>query len=311
MPHVKMSSELNPERPSARTILAYGELLWDVFPTGEVLGGAPANFGYRVNSLGHRARLITRLGRDELGKKAAEIVAQNGMSLDCVQWDQTFPTGTVPITLAPDGSPDFTILPNVAYDHIEFTPQLRDFAAEADCICFGTLIQRAETSRKTLYALLDAAPQALKVLDLNLRRDCYSNDTISSSLDRANILKLNEQEAQTLSGLFNLPEDCALFAPAAVKRWNLDCCIVTLGARGLAAADDAGHVVQRPAHKIKVVDTCGAGDAFTAGFLHARFENQSFADCCDYANALGALVAQTRGGTEPVPKEHITRLMAG
>lgn len=307
-----MPSALNPEHPSSsRTILAYGELLWDVFATGEVLGGAPANFAYRVSSLGHRARLITRLGRDERGKKAAEIVSRNGMPLDFVQWDETFPTGTVPITLGPDGSPDFTILPNVAYDHIQSTPELRDLAASADCICFGTLIQRAETSRKTLHALLDSAPGALKVLDLNLRRDCYGADTISSSLERANILKLNEQEAQVLSRLFNLPDDFAAFATAAINRWELDYCIVTLGAKGLAAADGSGRVVQRPAHKIQVVDTCGAGDAFTAGFLHAHFEGRSFSDCCDYANALGALVAQVRGGTEPVPKDRIVQLMGG
>ncbi|HUS34482.1 MAG TPA: carbohydrate kinase [Verrucomicrobiae bacterium] len=295
----------------ARTVLAFGELLWDVFPNGEVLGGAPANFCYRINSLGHEGRLVTRLGEDDRGRRAADLVGANGMSLKYVQWDDKHPTGTVPVELEATGSPNFTILPNVAYDHIETTAELLALATRADCICFGTLIQRAETSRRTLHALLDAAPRALKVLDLNLRKDCYTPETIAASLERADILKLNESEAEILAWMFGLPDRFASFAPAAVKQWNLTACVVTLGAKGVVAANHKGEFVQRPGHKVNAVDTVGAGDAFTAGFLHCHFEDRSLDACCDFANALGALVSETRGGTAPIKLEAIEALSGG
>jgi fructokinase len=291
-----------------KTVIAFGELLWDIFPSDEVLGGAPSNFAYRINNLGHDGWLVTRLGKDDRGRRAADLVRANGMSLDYVQWDEMHPTGTVPVELDSTGSPNFTILPNVAYDYIEITESLLALAAMADCICFGTLIQRAETSRRTLHALLDAAPQALKVLDLNLRKECYTQETIAASLERANILKLNESEAEILARMFNLPDTFASFAPAAVKQWNLSVCVVTLGERGVIAANDKGEFIQRPGHKVNVLDTVGAGDAFTAGFLHCYFEDRPLPYCCDFANALGALVAQTRGGAAPVERSVIQAL---
>ena len=279
------------------TILAFGELLWDIFPSGEVLGGAPSNFAYRINSLGHDGWLVTRLGKDDRGKRAADLIRANGMSLNYVQFDDEHPTGTVPVQLDATGSPTFTILPNVAYDHIETTPELLALAAMTDCICFGTLIQRAETSRRTLHALLDAAPQALKVLDLNLRKDCYTKQTITASLERADVLKLNETEADTLRELFNITADH--FPTAALNYWNLNACIVTLGPDGVIAANrNEKHRV--PGHAIKVLDTVGSGDAFTAGFVHCYLADRPFPYSLEFANALGALVAQTRGGTAPI-----------
>ena len=292
----------------SKTIIAFGELLWDIFPSGEVLGGAPSNFAYRINSLGHDGWLVTRLGKDDRGKRAAELIRRNGMSLSYLQFDDKHPTGTVPVELDGTGSPNFTILPDVAYDYIEITPDLLALAAQADCICFGTLIQRAETSRRTLYSLLDAAPQALKVLDLNLRKDCYTDQTIADSLARADILKLNETEAEILARIFQLPDTFAIFAPAAVAKWNLTACVVTLGAKGVVAANNQNEFIQLGGHKVKVVDTVGAGDAFTAGFIHWFLKGSPLNYCCAVANALGALVAQTRGGTAPIKLADIETL---
>jgi fructokinase len=291
-----------------KTVIAFGELLWDIFPNGEVLGGAPSNFAYRINSLGNDGWLVTRLGQDDRGQRAADVVRANGMSLHYVQWDDKKPTGTVPVQLDATGSPNFTILPDVAYDYIEITPELLALGAQADCVCFGTLIQRAETSRGALHTLLDAAPQALKVLDLNLRKDCYTEQTIADSLARADILKLNENEAEILARMFQLPDTFANFAPAAVAKWNLTACVITLGAKGVVAANKAGEFIQLPGHKVNVIDTVGAGDAFTAGFVHWFLAGGPLAYCCEFANALGALVAQTRGGTAPIKLAEIHAL---
>jgi fructokinase len=283
-----------------KLVVSFGELLWDVFPTGEVLGGAPANLAYRLNSLGHSARLVTRLGHDNRGERAAKILQEHGMSTEFVQWDRFRPTGSVPVELDASGSPTFTIQRDVAYDAIETTPALLELARTADCICFGTLIQRSEISRKTLHAMLDASREALRVLDLNLRKDCYTRETIEASLARANILKVNEDEAVIVARMFDLPETYASFAPTAVKRWNLEACVVTLGAKGMVAANRAGDFGQVAGTKVDVVDTVGSGDAVTAGFIHCFLNNVPLAEACEFANMMGTRVAQTRGGMQPI-----------
>jgi fructokinase len=287
---------MNQTKP--KQIIAFGELLWDVFPTGEVLGGAPANFAYRINSLGHETHLISRVGRDERGERAARLLTEKNLSTQNIQRDDRLPTGSVPISIKPDGSHEFTILPNVAYDHIELTPTLLNLAQTADAICFGTLVQRSQTSRATLYHLLDNSP-ALKILDLNLRKNCYDAFTIEASLKRADILKLNEDEALYLGRTYGL--EPATFISAAVKKWDLDCCIVTLGANGAEAASPSeGTWVWGAELAGAVVDTVGCGDAFTAGFLHHYLAGAELGEACEAANLLAAKVSRTRGGMSPV-----------
>jgi fructokinase len=295
-----VSDKRREEFVQTKTIISFGELLWDVFPTGEVLGGAPANFAYRIHSLGCQTHLITRLGNDARGRRAAEILNQKGLSLTHIQQDRAHPTGTVPITIHPDGSHDFTILANVAYDHIQLTPSLLTLAAQADVICFGTLIQRSPTSRQTLHKLLDHS-RALNVLDLNLRKDCYSPETIDTSLNYADILKLNEDESNYLSNLYSLPTPPDQFAQAAVRKWDLDCCIITVGPNGAAAATPTQTIHSPPPNLPgPIIDTVGCGDAFTAAFLHHHLSGASLSDSCAAANHLAAQVARTRGGMEPI-----------
>jgi fructokinase len=291
-----------------KNIIAFGELLWDIFPTGEALGGAPANFAYRINSLAHDGWLVTRLGNDDRGQRAAELVRASGMSLNYVQWDDKHPTGIVPVEVDAAGIPNFTIVQNVAFDYIEPSEPLLALAASAQCICFGSLIQRSNISRRALYSLLDAAPRALKVLDLNLRKDCYNREIISESIRRAHILKLNEDEALLVAEMFSLPKTLNDFARFVVEDMKRLACIITLGANGIIAANNKGELIHRPGHKVDVVDTVGCGDAVTAGFIHCHLENRPLAYCCDFANALGALVAQTRGGTTPIKLAEIKSL---
>jgi fructokinase len=293
-----------------RTVIAFGELLWDVFPNGEALGGAPANFAYRVNSLGHDGRLVTRLGKDERGRLAAELLRENGMALDHVHWDDAKATGTVHVKVDAAGMPDFTIVRDVAYDYIEVTPELLAIARAADCFCFGTLIQRSAVSRRTLYGILEAAAGALKVLDLNLRKDCYNREIITGSVERADILKLNEDEAKLLAQMYGFPESPAEFARAVVSELKREACVVTLGKEGIVAANNKGEFVQRRGHEVEVVDTVGCGDAVTAGFVHCYMAGRPLDYCCDFANALGALVAQTRGGMAPIDLRNVERLAA-
>ena len=140
-----------------KTVMAFGEVLWDILPSCVVLGGAPFNFAYRVHSLGDTGLMVSRLGWDELGRKAFDKILSLGLDAGLIQWDDDAPTGTVQVSFDAQNHPDYVIVPNVAYDRIEFTETLAKTAERVDCLCFGTLAQRAGTSRATLGELLEAA----------------------------------------------------------------------------------------------------------------------------------------------------------
>jgi fructokinase len=291
-----------------KTVLSFGEMLWDLLPSGPVLGGAPFNFAYRVNSLGDRGLVVTRLGRVGYGRNALDELTALGMDATHVQQDDHRPTGTVQVSLDEKRNPEFFIVPEVAYDFIEVTCPGLELAAAADCFCFGTLAQRAPGSRLTLNRLLDVAPQCLKFLDINLRQDCYSLETVTESLKRADILKMNLQEAHYLAELFEisltaLPDFCA----EMMEDWSLGCCLVTLGEHGAFAASVNGDKIYVPGVEIDVVDTCGSGDAFSAGFIYEYLQRKPLADCCRFGNLLGAMAATRRGGTAPISPVEIER----
>lgn len=282
-----------------KTILAFGELLWDLLPSGPVLGGAPANFAYRIHSAGDRSVLVSRLGHDALGQAAFAQVSQLGLDASWLQWDDEHPTGTVQVQVDAQGNPHFHIVPGVAYDHIGLSAELLSLATTAHCLCFGTLVQRTETSRRTLQRLLEAASQAIKLCDLNLRPACYSPETIAASLEHADILKLNEQECDYLASLFHLPrQSLDHFASEAVRRWDLTHCLITLGERGALAVSRTGEKVYSAGYRVPVMDTCGSGDACSAAFLHHLLQGAPLGRAVEAGNAWGALVATQRGATE-------------
>lgn len=283
------------------TILCFGELLWDLFPTGRVLGGAPANLAYRLSALGHRARLISRVGADQAGVDALDQLRREGMDLSLMQTDAEHPTGTVQVLLDELKNLDYFIVPNASYDFIEPTAELLESARVAEAICFGTLAQRSETSRATLAKILEAAPKALKVLDINLRKECHTPETVAQSLARADILKLNETEALHLAAAFSIEGSGSReIARGIVRRWDLDCCVVTLGERGAFALARGGEEAYEPGIKVELADACGSGDAFTAAFLHGWLRNLPLAECCRRGNLNGAVVATQHGAMAPI-----------
>ncbi len=288
-----------------KTILSYGEILWDLLPSGAKLGGAPFNFAYRANSLGDNGYIISRLGRDEHGQKAWDHAVSLGMDTRLIQWDEQKPTGTVHVTLDEKNNPDYYIVPDVAYDNIEMTDDLLEFKSSADCICYGTLIQRTERSRTTLKELLKNTENQLKLLDINLRKECYTPETIRESLDIADILKLNEDEAYFLSGMFHFTDkSIPSIAQGLIEKWSLTHCLISFGEKGAFAASKEQQVYV-PGYKVEVDDPCGSGDAFAAAFIHHFLRGEPLDECCNYGNALGAMVATQSGATEPISPEEI------
>ncbi|NMC62894.1 MAG: carbohydrate kinase [SAR324 cluster bacterium] len=284
-----------------QSVLAYGELLWDLLPTGKLLGGAPANFAYRLQNLGISVSLVSRVGEDALGNEAISILSKSGLSTELIQRDKRNPTGTVDVQIDANGNAKFSINPHVAYDEIEFCDEIADAAQSCAILCFGSLIQRAEKSRQTLMRILKNAKNACKIMDLNLRPNCYSKGVIENSLEHIDILKLNHEEALILSEMLALPFSSeAAFCKALLDRYKLLSCVITRAENGVFGMNRDGEEADLPGIKVKVLDTIGSGDAFTAGFVAMFLKNAPFAKCCEFGNHVGALVAGTKGGMTPI-----------
>lgn len=280
-----------------------GEALWDLLPSGPALGGAPLNVAYRVNQTGGRGRIATRLGNDDLGRRALERLERMGLERDLVQEDVEKPTGTVPVSVDAAGTPSFDIRKDVAYDRLEAAPALLEAAATADAVVYGSLIARTPGGRETLGKVLDAAKRPLKFCDLNLRKGCYTRETVRECVERADLLKLNEAEARELAELFGIPASSGrTLIGLLAKGAKLDAVVVTLGAKGVAV-QKGDQWLFAPAFETEVVDTCGSGDAFSAGFLRAWLEAWPLNQCCRWGNAFGAIVAGQGGATEPFPED--------
>jgi len=294
----------------AYRFVAFGEVLWDLLPSGRVLGGAPFNFTRRVASIGNLSTMISRLGDDDLGREALAAMGELGMDTRCIQRDARRPTGTVPVSFDAGGNPVFTIVPDVAYDFIEPAPEAEAAVSAADCFCFGTLAQRSRVSAATLAGLLERFTGNLRLLDLNLRRDCWTPESVRSSIERADVLKLNDSEAETVASLYGL-EGLPLraFPVALLGKTRLSHVVVTLGPRGAFAVSGSGEAVYEPAYAVDVVDTVGSGDAFTAAFAHGLLAGWPLACSVGFGNALGACVAGQRGATGPVASADVERLV--
>jgi fructokinase len=326
-----------------------GELLWDLLPQGgqKKLGGAPFNFAYRTTTLGDRGLIVSRVGDDHLGQEALAKARELHMDVTYVQVDPELPTGTVEVTVK-DGEPEYRIIPGVAYDALAATDELASLVRHADCVCFGTLVQRTEHMRRTMARLLcseGVSPSCiagilpaqdqghsrttgkmpvelmgetpmlrksgpLKLLDLNLRKDCYSDASVRWSLEHADVLKLNEDEAAHLATLLNLPPAPEDFCRAIVEARRLRAAVVTMGPRGALAADAEGGLAYEPGYAVSVVDTVGSGDAFTAAFMHEYLRGRPLADCCRLGCALGAMVAMQSGPTGLITPAELDAFMA-
>jgi fructokinase len=286
-------------------VVGLGELLWDLLPEGKKPGGAPANFAYHARVLGDDGRPVTRIGADPLGEELRARLAELGLPAEHVQVDPQRPTGTVHVALDPRGVPTFTITPEVAWDHLAWEPSLAALAARTDAVCFGSLAQRNPVSRSTIRAFLSATrPDALRVFDVNLRQSWYSPEVLRDSLQRASIVKLNETELPVVLRALELPEGGGLEAGCRALReaFGLELVCLTLGPEGSLFCTAAGEL-SSPGVEVRVADTVGAGDAFTAVLCHHRLRGTSLARTAEAANRYGAWVAAQVGPTPAVPAD--------
>lgn len=275
-----------------KVIVGIGEILWDMLPTGKALGGAPANFAYHAKRLGEDGWAVSAIGNDALGREIMEIVMEKGLrNLISVT---SRPTGTVQVSLDAKGVPSYTIMEDVAWDNIPFTPQMAALASRADAVCFGSLVQRGNSRDSVLRFLRAMRPEALRVFDINLRQHYYSKEVIDESLQLSDILKINDEEIRIVAELFGLGGDDTAACRALIERYGLKLVILTRGADGseVITADEA---IPQAVGQVEVVDTVGAGDSFTAAFVVACLRGDSLADAQRLANKTAAYVCSCKG----------------
>ncbi len=292
-------------------MVGLGEVLWDLLPSGKVLGGAPANFAYMVSALGDRGIVASRVGSDSLGREARQQVERLGLDTQYLQQDSQYRTGTADVVLDVAGQPAFTIGEPVAWDRLEWTPTWEQLAREADAICFGSLAQRSSLSATTIDRFLRTSkPEALRIFDVNLRQSYYSKEVLERSLHLANIVKLTDQELAEVGSLLGFEGGGTIaLARHLLRECEVKLVCVTRGARGsLLVADD--ETAEHSGFPVKVVDAVGAGDAFTACLAHHFMRGRSLPEISEYGNRFASWVATQVGATPAMDRTKAQELFA-
>lgn len=307
-----MNREINMPNDAVRSshergdiIVGIGEILWDVFPNGKILGGAPANFAYHVSQFGFDGRAVSAIGNDELGDEIIDCLRKKKFRY--IIEKTPFPTGIVQVTLDEKGVPNYEICQKVAWDNIPFTAEMEELARNTKTVCFGSLAQRNETSRLSINRFLDLVPEnALKIFDINLRQHFYSQELIDHSLTRCNILKINDDEVMLVAKLFgweNLSE--MDICKKLFSHYSLRMLVLTKGTQGsyVISADETSYM---PTPLVEVADTVGAGDSFTAAFVASLLKGKTIAQAQASAVEVSAYVC-TQHGAMPILPELLTR----
>jgi len=288
-------------------VVGVGEVLWDLLLTGPQLGGAPANFAYHAHALGARVRVITRVGNDNYGRDVVRRFREIGLPNTTVQVDDSAPTGTATVALSGNGIAHFTIQENVAWDRIAATTEAIALARAADAICFGSLAQRGEVSREAIQHIVAETPRdSLRIFDINLRQQFYSREVIERSLQLANVLKLNDEELPRIAEMFKLIGSVFNQIEWLAHTFRLRLVALTRGANGSLLyqkyKEEArwSDCASRP---VKVVDTVGAGDSFTAALVLGLLHEMDLDEINALANEVARYVCSQAGATPALPVE--------
>lgn len=287
-----------------KVVVGIGEALWDVLPDGKKIGGAPANFAYHVSQLGLPGMAVSAIGHDRLGEELTEKFEERKLRTSMAVVD--YPTGTVLVEVDELGIPSYDIKQNVAWDNIPFTPELEAIAAKTVAVSFGSLAQRNVVSRETIHKFLDAMPddkETLKIFDINLRQGFYTPELIEKSMEKCNVLKINDEELVLISRLFGYPgidlkDKCWIL----LGKYNLKILILTCGVNG-SYVFTPGHVSFVETPKVEVADTVGAGDSFTAAFTAALLKGLPVYEAHRRAVAVSAFVCTQHGAMPQLPDE--------
>ena len=284
-------------------IVGIGEILWDMLPSGKVIGGAPANFAYHAQELGESSIVVSCVGNDELGREIISSLEKKDMPTEFLYIDRSHPTGVVSARINKEGKPSYLIQEEVAWDYIPTSTLMRELAFKSAAVCFGTAAQRSQLSRMTIQTFVGLMEQdSIRVFDINLRQNYYSQDVIETSLSLANVLKLNVNELSVVKKLLRLNGDEKKILNELSRKYSLNLIALTRGREGSILFTE-GKTSNHEGHKINVEDTVGAGDAFVAGLVTGMLRGYELDDLHNKANRVASYICSKRGGTPSLTNE--------
>jgi fructokinase len=291
-------------------IISIGEILWDVIGGNEYLGGAPFNLCAHLVRLGHQPLFVSAVGCDDRGRRTLERAEELGIDTQYVNLTQQAPTGISEVTLNEGGHGEHRLPRPAAYDFVQLTEEQRVTLAEEQpaWLCYGTLAQMEPHPRLLTRQLMEENSNAKRFYDINLRHNSWTSDLVNDLCREADAIKLNEEEASVLSGVFDLPtHPVDRFCEMASQRFDFDVVCVTRGPDGCALWRN-GEYVESPGFIVSVGDTVGSGDAFSAALLHGLQTDWALCEIAQFANRVGALVASRSGATPAWTREEAMAL---
>lgn len=286
-------------------VTAIGEILWDVFPGGKRLGGAPANFAYYIAALGAESHIISRTGTDPAGENIREKMKSFGMDPGFLQIDPVHPTGKVTVSLNKQGIPSYVIHENTAWDFLEFNEELEALAERSHAVCFGSLAQRSPVSQSTVRRFLESTrDDCLIMCDINLRPPFIDRSVIEYSLSACDVLKLNRDETIYIAGLFGWKKSGWEILKKIKENFSIKYVAETCGEAGSRLLCP-GCSVEHPGFSIRLKDTVGAGDAFAAALTMGFLRGNSCEAINKQANKTASFVCEQEGAWTRLPVEEI------
>jgi len=278
-------------------ILVVGEILFDVFEKEKQLGGAPFNFAYHLKNFGFPVRYISRIGNDTHGKEILNILEHHHFNIDDIQIDAKYDTGTVIVQLSSSGNPTFHINTDVAYDYINYLPKEHSTLIDmADFIYFGTLVQRSKQGFENIQRFMEnRRPDTVCFYDINLRPDCYSEKVILTSLEHADILKLNTQELDECKRIFRFSKNNDAFIHFLMDQYALKIVAITRGDKGSELYTKEGHFQAKINRVSSIVDTVGAGDAYSSMLAVGIIKGWEPARILSIASMFASRICEIRG----------------
>jgi len=290
-----------------KSIICFGEVLWDVLPAGRKLGGAPLNVSLRAQSFGNKAAMISSIGKDGNGEELAAAMKEHGGTLEHIQISEDFDTSEVLVALDEQGTASYEIKMPCAWDNISFLERDVEAVKASDAFIYGSLVARNNTSRETLFALLEYAPY--KVFDVNLRPPHYTPERIISIMESADFVKFNDEELYEICAHLEFKdrelEACIRFISEQTDTAQI---CVTLGKDG-AVLFYEGDFYYNKGYWVKVADTVGAGDSFLASIICQLLAGIEPQEAIDFACAVGSIVASKDGANPDISPSEIRTMM--
>jgi fructokinase len=290
-----------------KQIVCYGEVLWDMLPSGKKLGGAPLNVMLRAQSFGCDAKVISSIGNDASGYEIVEQMKAHSASIEHLQVSENFATSEVLVNLNEAGSASYEIKMPCAWDDIKLLDKDLEVVKASDAFIYGSLVARSLTSRETLFALLEAA--RFKVFDVNLRSPHYGFETLLKLMAKADFIKFNDEEIFKICNYMNGDAhslEASIRFIAEKTRTSTIC--VTLGADGAVLFQDNKFTYNK-GYQVVVADTVGSGDSFLGALISQLLSGATAQVALDFACAVGALVASRQGANPKIGDGEIELLM--